>query len=237
MKIYVILGIVLICIGCSINTDMIGKYSKSRNANSFQFKQDSTFIYQYRAYHLFQYSQGKWKRVNENMITLTSDIKSTAIPLSIKQVDVDNKENINIISIDLNIENSDCLSEYECGVYINEELYCIKRCDSVSFIPVNIPIKSIYFHFTKEPQISLTTAIAPPLFTSKYSPEATRGNKIKIEVDFKEAFFYYKSFNGDTIKVKANSIKMFNVYSRRWEKILKVSDEANIFSRFSDTLK
>jgi hypothetical protein len=171
------------------------------------------------------------------MITLTSDITSTSIPLSIKKIDVNNKDSNNIISLDLNIENRDSLSDYMCGVYINEALYCIKRCDSVSIIPINIPIKNIYFHFTKEPQLSWTTAIAPPLFTRMYSPEATKGNMLKIEVDFKEAFFYYKSFNEDTIKVKGKNIKMFNVFCNRWDKILKVSDEANIFSGFSDTLK
>ena len=124
-----------------------------------------------------------------------------------------------------------------CGIYINDVLYNFKRCDSLSFIPIKIPIKSIYFHFTKEPELSITTAISLPVFTNKYRPEAIEGNQLKIAVDFNDSYFYYKSFNKDTIKVKGNSIKMFNVTNRRWEKILKVSDEANIFSGFSDTLK
>lgn len=229
-------GIIFLCSGCSIN--VVGKYSSNKSSSSFQFKRDSTFMYEYRAYHLYQYSVGKWERIKRNMITLTSDIKDITIPLSIKEIDhIDDTSN-NIISIDLDIKNSRSLADYMCEVYVNDELYCIRRCDSITSIPVTVPIKTCYFHFTKEPEIALTTAVAPPLFTNKYrSNDSITGNKLTIAIDFNNSYFFYKAFNEDTIRVKKHGIRIFNPNLKKWEKISKVSDESNIFSRFNNTLQ
>ena len=229
-------GIIFLCGGCSIN--VVGKYSSIRCLSSFQFKGDSTFMYKYRSYHLYQYSRGKWEWINRNMITLTSDIKDITIPLSVKEIGHIDGTTSNIISIDLDIKNSQSLADYMCEVYINDVLYCIRRCDSIASIPVTVPIRNCYFNFTKDPQIALATAVSPPLLTNKYrSNSSIMGNKLIIAISFDDSYFFYKAFNDDTIRVKKQGIRIFNPDLKKWKKISKVSDESNIFSRFNNTLQ
>lgn len=221
----------LLLSSCSINRDVIGKFSSNKGLN-IELKNDSTFIYEYRAFHLYQYSVGKWKVLNKNLIALTSEIKSTVVPITVKNLD--NQGSVNMLSIDLKIDPDKSLSDYKCGVYINGSLYLVKKCDSILSLEISVPINNVYFHFTKEPALTTTTAVAPPVFTDKYVTKASRGNKLEIEVNFNDSYFYYKSFNGDTVKMKGCNVKMYDVYRKKWEKVLKVSESTNIFSRFNN---
>jgi hypothetical protein len=166
MKIYILLGLALLCGSCSINKDIIGKYSSSKSSNSFEFKKDSTFAFEYRSNHLLKYSEGKWMNLTKDKIVITSDIKSTIIPLTVKELKSNNLKSKNALSLHVTIENGKNLSEYRCGIYINDVFYNTVRCDSVSYLPISIPIDSCYFYITKEPDYSLTTAVSPPVYTS-----------------------------------------------------------------------
>lgn len=234
MKLFAVFGIFLLVSGCSINMGVIGRYSSSKGPNNIELRNDSTFIYEYRAFHLYQYSIGKWKMLKRNLVTLTSEVKSTVVPITVKNVG--NQLVSNILLIDLKINPNKNLSYYKCGIYINDSLYIVKRCDSIASLAINVPINNIYFHFTKEPVLTTTTAIAPPVFTIKYFTKISRGNKLAIEVHFDDSYFYYKSFNGDTVRINGHHIKMYNIYNNKWEKVRKVSDGANIFSHFSNKM-
>lgn len=94
------------------------------------------------------------------------------------------------------------------------------------------PISSIYFRFIKEPLISATNIIAQPLFTTRYNFKDSKGNHVDVDINLKESLFFYKSFNGDTVKIRNNAIKVFNPYRKEWEKIPIVKDDVTIFSRF-----
>lgn len=218
---------------CSIKTSVVGKFSSPKGSN-IQFKSDSTFIFEYRAFHLYQYSLGKWKMLNKNLISLTSDIESTVVPLKVKNTA--NRKAINLLSIDLKIQPSKSLSDYRCGVYVNGLLQFTKRCDSISSLVINVPIDTIYFHFTREPAIMTTTAIAPPIFTRKYVTENSKGNEMEIEVDFDDSYFYYRSFDTDTVKTNGHNLKMYDPYRKNWDKLLRVSPSTNLFSRFNDRI-
>ncbi|MDF2432833.1 MAG: hypothetical protein JWP44_2464 [Mucilaginibacter sp.] len=232
MKLYTIIGIVLFLCSCSIKNDIIGKYMSKKNPNYFQFKKDHIFIYEYRRLHLYQQSTGKWDKVN-NLIILNSEVKSTTIPLKVINNNLINSDN-SLISIVLNIKGSYSLSDYICGIFINDTSYCVKRCDSLSSLIIKSPINNIYFKFFREPKVPTTTYIPLPLITNTYTPEAKTGNKLEIKVDFSDTCFYYKAFNNDTLKIKGNGIKMFNSYQGKWEKISKVPDATNLFSRYND---
>lgn len=234
MKLFTILGIFLLLSSCSINTGIIGKFSSSKGSN-IELKNDSTFIYEHRAFHLYQYSVGKWEMLNKSLIALTSEIKSTVVPITVKNIG--NQGSVNMLSLDLKIDPNKSLSDYKCGVYVNDSLYLVKRCDSISSLAINVPINNIYFHFTKEPALTTTTAITPPVFTDKYVTKNSRGNKLEIEVNFNDSFFYYKSFNGDTVKIKGRNIEIYDAYRKKWEKVLKVSETTNIFSHFNDQMQ
>ena len=157
------------------------------------------------------------------------------VPITVKNIG--NQGSVNMLSLDLKIDPNKSLSDYKCGVYVNDSLYLVKRCDSISSLAINVPINNIYFHFTKEPALTTTTAIAPPVFTDKYVTKTSRGNKLEIEVNFNDSYFYYKSFNGDTVKIKGRNIEIYDAYRKKWEKVLKVSETTNIFSHFNDQMQ
>jgi hypothetical protein len=232
MKPYsIIIGIGLLFASCSIKQDVVGKYMSPNNPNYLQLRKDSTFIYEYRAMHLYQQSVGRWEKHNDGLVTLNSPIKSTIIPIN-----VNNKRTAsgNDITIKLNIHDSKSLADYMCRVYINNVVYCVKRCDSLTSIPISSPIENMYFMFIKAPQEITNTYVSLPLITTKYNPESKNGNSFEVKADFSDAYFYYKAFNNDTLKVKHNAIKIFNSNKGKWEKLLRVSDATNLFSRYND---
>jgi hypothetical protein len=236
MRIYIFLGLAFLFGSCSVNKDIIGKYSSNKHSNRFEFKKDSTFAYEYLSFHLLKYSEGKWMNLTKNKIVITSDIKSTIIPLTVEELESNNLKSKNALSLHINIEDGKNLSEYMCGIYINDVFYNTLRCDSVSYLPISIPIDSCYFYITKEPD-NLTTAVSPPVYTSKYYTKAEESNNLNITIDFNESFFYYQSFNESVVKIKKKSIQFYDTNTKKWVKVPKVSDESNIFSSFRNTRK
>lgn len=236
MKLYIFLGLAVLCSSCSINNEIIGKYASHTISSCFEFKKDSTFAYEYRSLHLLKYSEGKWMKLAKDKIVITSDIKSNIIPLTVKELESNNLISKNALSLHVNIVNGKNLSEYMCGIYINDAFYNKVRCDSVSYLPISIPINSCYFFIFKEPD-NLTTAVSPPVYTSKYYTKAEGSNNLDITIDFNESFFYYQSFNESVVKIREKSIVFYNTDNKKWIKIPKVSDESNIFSSFRNTQK
>ena len=230
MKLFVIFGMFLVLSSCSINSGITGKFISKKGSN-MELKNDSSFIYEYRAFHLYQYSSGKWKMVNKNLISLTSEIKSTVVPITV--TNIGDQGVVNMLSLDLKIDTNKILADYKCGVYVNDSLVLVKRCDSISSLEINVPIDNIYFKFIKEPALTTTTYIAPPIITDKYVTKTPKGNKLKIAINFNDSYFYYKSFDGDIVKRKGLNIKMYNAYYKRWKKLLRVSNKTNIFSHFN----
>lgn len=230
---YIIIGMAFMFLGCSIKREIPGKYMSKNNPNFIQLRSDRSFIYEYRAFHLYQQSIGKWQAIDNGLVVLNSDIKSTLIPVRVSS-NPNGMNKKNLISIDLNIKGGHALEDYKCQICINDTNYCIKRCDSLSSIVVKSPIQSLYFKFVREPKSIITTAVALPLITEKYYATLKSGNNLEVKIDFSDSYFYYRAFDNDTIKVKGNSIKMFNSYTNKWDKILKVSDTINLFSRYNN---
>jgi hypothetical protein len=232
MKSYsIIIGISLLLTSCSVKQDVVGKYMSKNNPNYLQLRKDGMFIYEYRALHFYQQSIGQWTKDNSSFITLNSPIRSTVIPITV--MDRSNTTS-NTVTIKLTINDSKALADYKCRLYINDAIYCTKRCDSLSLIPVNLPIENMYFMFIKEPQELTNTYLSLPLTTEKYSTKPTKGNAFEVNVVFSDIYFYYKAFNNDTLRIKNNGIQLFNSNKGKWEKLLKVSNTTNLFSRYND---
>jgi hypothetical protein len=120
MKIYLIIAICLLFSGCAAKKDAIGKYMSKSNPNFLEIRKDKTFIYEYRALHLYQQSIGKWENTDNGGIRLSSEIKSTRIPIMVNnQAQITDGNNI---SIKLNIEGNEKLADYKCKVYINNQV-------------------------------------------------------------------------------------------------------------------
>jgi hypothetical protein len=235
-RIILLSTLVLIVSSCKLNNNIIGKYASQKSANAFQFRSDSTFFYEHKVFHIYQYSEGIWKEKSKGLAILKSDIKTTTIPLIVRS-HRDRKNNSNEIKIALNIQGGGSLADYNCAIYLNDILYATKRCDSINLITLDVPVNNIYFRLIKQPLISFTNVVAQPLFTTRYMFKASKGNEVDIDINLKESLFFYKSFNGDTVKIRNKAIKIFDHYHKKWEKIPKVQNNSNIFSHFYDTLK
>jgi hypothetical protein len=92
MKITILIFICFFAIfglGCQSSKNIGGVYSAKKNLNKFELFSDSTFIYKsavfYGSSFANKYSDGTWKRTDNNSIILNSRIKSKLIPISIKK--------------------------------------------------------------------------------------------------------------------------------------------------------
>ena len=88
--------------------------------------------------------------------------------------------------------------------------------------------------FIREPKAVTTTYIPLPLTTNKYITDVKNGNNLEVKVNFNDIYFYYKAFNNEKLKIKGDGIKIFNSYKGKWEKLKRVPDSTNIFSRYND---
>lgn len=219
----------LLC-GCSLKTNIIGKYASSKNPNCFEFKSDSTFLYEYREKAQYKFSTGTWSNNNQHTIIVNSKISNTIIPIK-----VDENKSINpqesIISIALNITGEMNLSNYKCNIFINDNFYIAKRCDSLSSIIVNLPIRDVYFLIERRPIVFTSTYLLFPLISESYKPKCNTCN-LKIEASFRDSLFSYRSFNNERLKVKKGMIKIFNPITKRWIGLHKVVDSTKIFIHF-----
>jgi hypothetical protein len=232
MRSYIIIAICSLICGCSVNNNFTGKYMSKNNPNYIQLRRDSTFIFEYRALHLYEHSTGAWQKKEKNSIVLNSKIKSTILPLSVALINETN--DYNTISFKLNIIRNESLADYRCGLYINDKLYCLRSCDSAALMHVNIPIYSMHFILIKEPRVFNSTYVALPLMTEKYNPTLEKGNRPEVTVNLNDNYFYYKAFNNEMLKVMRNGLKLFNSSTKKWETLLKAPNDTKLFSRYND---
>jgi hypothetical protein len=231
MKLKFAIFIIFLSYGCSINKHFIGKYASNSNPNSFQFKGDSTFLNEYREGHAVKYSKGIWRKASADTVILNSEIKSIDIPLKTIQLEPSKPDNISL-AIDLKIYQGLDLSNYHCYIYLNDKVFQIVRCDSISSIKLRLPVESLFFVFSKDPLKSFQNTF--PVTSEKVKFNKPLSNDIKIEVAFNDSFFTYHPFNNEKIKVKRNGIRLFNSYLNQWQEIHKVSDRTSIFIHFNE---
>ena len=229
MKIHFGLLIVILFFGCKANYKFLGKYG-GKGGNAFQFKKDSTFIFQYRVPY-FEYSSGKWTKGEKNDIILNSRYK-TIIPLTVSESPIGNLDRSNILSIDLEIVDGMGLADYECDVFLNDSLYISRRCDSISFLKVDRKIETISLEFRRVPRIRIETYSSSPIKTEIFKLKNSQSNKVKVKISLNENLFFYKAFNGEVVKLGNNHIKIYDRYLKRWIKITKLRQAENIFSKF-----
>ncbi len=232
---------VLLC-GCSANIKVVGKYTSKSNPDFFQFNADSTFDYKYQAYHVNEYSSGKWAQFKEKEVVLNSSIQSRDIPLRVNQ----SLDRINLgSSIKLNFEANLDLQNYKCVIFINDTLYSFKgeglivpteltitefekevnladiyfrytRCDSLSSLRLNSPIRSLFLKIIKY-EINSTYSIRKPLKTEKYiSLLGVKNTALAVSVSFTDSLFNYRVFNNEKVKVKRKGISVFNDNNKSW---------------------
>jgi len=231
-KHFLLLFFVVFIYGCFSNKNITGKYASISNNDAYQFKSDSTFIYEYKAFHLYKYSTGKWKRIGTNEILLNSYNRDISIPIEVFGINKSETDSINI-NIELQINHGMILSNYKCYIFIDNKLSKIKRCDSLSFIRESSSFRNIYFKFIKEPLQIVSDRVTSPLITNKLEISNRFANEnLKMKIVFDDSYFTYMPFNNDTLKVKSKKILTYNSYLKKWQSIPKVNDKENIFFDF-----
>jgi len=112
-SLFLIFGIVVSLSGCIVKEKIEGKYSSLKVADAFQFKSDSTFLYEFHFGHSSRYSAGHWRKIKGGKLLLNSDIKNVSIITKVNNVsksDNDGKK----IAVSLQIDNGLLLKNYRC---------------------------------------------------------------------------------------------------------------------------
>jgi len=147
--------------------------------------------------------------------------------------DNENKESKCKLSIKLSVIGALNLNDYKCRIFINGDLYKIISCDSLLMIPLGLSSKTMNLHFIREPKgQNVTSAVSEPLYIPEFNIKPQIGKVIVIEATINDSFFYYRPFNSELIKLYHNYIKFYNPDRKRYERIPKIADNSNIFSKF-----
>jgi hypothetical protein len=225
MKQYLFIFVVLLY-GCSSSLLITGEYASRENSNRFSLNSDSTFTYDYKFGHAYEYSLGSWKRVSKKKIVLNSGVKSTVIPLSVQESGkVEGTLNsANFLSINVSIPNTN-REDYRCAIFINDNLFQERRCDSLSSILINSSIHDIYFEIRKRPIVLKDLRLSvDPIITNRFLPKSATGNKLQIGIAFSDSLFSYRIFNNEIFKMTKSGIRFYDPKESKWQYIPKWSN-------------
>ena len=217
---------------CSEYKNIVGKYATIKNSNKFQFNKDSTFIYEYGFLELYKHSTGIWKKKNRNTIELSSKIKDVSVPWNTYKRDNDSANSVGTLSIKVKVIGDLTLKDYICQIDTNKHFYDIKSCDSLLDIPLSLTTKTLELHFMRLPKGKYSTSyVAEPLTIPEFGINPETGKTVVIEAIIKDLLFYYRPFNSELIKIGHNCIRFYNPYRKKYQRIPKIADSLNIFSR------
>lgn len=229
----IIFGIAIILVSaiqsCVTTKDVTGKYSSRYYEHFLKLDSDSTFQYEFRSFHMYAQSSGKWLRVGKKALVLNSNITTTIVPMKIAVLD---NASYNSLSINVNTVDSLKSENYRCQIYLNNTLYAVIRADSLSEFKLAHSPRNIYLKFTFDPIVSVSNLISPPVATEKHTLGIAKAPRsIKLTLDLPASFFYYRPFNQEVLKIKRRSVAFYNSFKKRWEYVPTVPDSVNIFMR------
>lgn len=250
MKVFVLICTVVLLFSCSSNIKVVGKYTSKSNPDFFQFNSDSTFYYKYNAFHVSEFSSGRWSQPKRQKVVLNSSIQSRNIRLKInEEFDINNTSP----NIEFKFDTELDLKNYKCAIFINDTLYTFKqpdliistglslkefekeinvadiyfrytRCDSLLSLRVNSLIQSLRLKIIKL-EINSSFVIRNDMQTEKYvSLIEDRHTKLGVSVSFNDSLFNYHVFSNEIIKIRRKGIFLFNENTNRWWYIPKLPD-------------
>lgn len=222
--------IAIVCFySCASSKHIVGKYASTKSPDSFQLNSDSTFIYQYRAYHAYEHATGKWKMMNNSTVVLNSTIQNIIIPSFLTITNNISDPTNTILTFEPRIKEG-ILSDYKCEIFINDSLFETRRLDAIKKMQINKPINTILFKIIKEPLKSTSTYFPLfPLCTEKFVINRNGGVDINITSTIDNKLFGYHVFMNEVIKVNNKGIRRFYLTNNKWRIIPKVPDDSNIF--------
>lgn len=243
-------GVYFFC-GCTTNYKVFGKYTEHNGPEYFQLNNDSTFTYKYDAFHVQEYSSGKWKMDRNRDIILNSYIinKSKNIKLNVQEFD---RSGIDFFNLSI-IINGDYHSEnYKYEIFANDTLYELNKSsilistkleyltlnNNINIknpfakyirgrlvrLTLNPPITNLYLKIVKSPIIFSSTVLTlNPIITKQYFLKSKETNSLIMNVTFSDSLFNYKVFKNERVKIKKNKIGYFNSDLDKWLFLRKAS--------------
>ena len=119
--------------------------------------------------------------------------------------------NSNFLSVGIQIPNQ---AYYKCEIFVNDTLYEMRSCDSLSFIAIAMPVKSLFWGISahqRMPGRALDT-----LYTQKFYPRSEYSNTLKVDISYTDSFFNYRIFNNKAIRIINKKLVFYDdKYSRR----------------------
>jgi hypothetical protein len=204
--------------GCHSGVELLGDYSSFQSPYTFYLYKDSTFSYRYKFEYAYEYSQGTWSQVGGKMIVLNSQIKNRTLAVEAQNLDDNASEIINHFSIDVNLINGN-KNHYQCMIFINDTLFTIKTCDSLSSILINSPIKDYFFKLTTDTR--MPTRFLDTLSTNKIFTKSSNSNNFKIKINLVDSLFNYRIFNNDILQVTNKGLNFYDSHLNQWQLIPK----------------
>ncbi|MDR2408009.1 MAG: hypothetical protein LBE13_07855 [Bacteroidales bacterium] len=231
-----IIIICLILFSCN-SINIIGNWSGKRNRNNLDLNldQDSTYTYCFSNYNeqIRDYSEGKWRKNEKNIIIINSNIQNNIIPLEIFYEKMKKNENQLCISIILKVFNqypygSDNEDDYVCEPFTNdtiplreqltgEDMFNAMATNSDPYtgrggsytIYSDTLINDVWFEISRTFYTG-TYFIEQPIRTERKKINCSLGDSIVINININDDLFNYKVFNNKTLKIKNNRIIFYN---------------------------
>ena len=201
---------------CSSVKDISGTYKGDKSYITIQLNKDSTFFYRYKFEFEQKYAQGVWKKMRNNEIMLNGKIKSRVLPLMVQSTITNENDKGSLFVKMLHMPESERMLYY-CSIFINDQYYVTRRCDSLSGISITIPANSFFLGISGSEK--LPGRFMDTLFTEKVFPKIAVAD-FKVEVAFKDSLFNYKVFDNEVLKVTNKSLKI--CINKDWQTLYKI---------------
>lgn len=236
---------------------MIGKYASQGIPYSFEFRFDSTYRYQYRSFHSFRYSLGRWSATKAGDIILNSYNQEVFLNGNITMMadTVNNQKNI----LHFLFTSASEIRNFKCEIIINDTVYdklldrmlfpsnpqnkklgllqdignlwgSYFRCDTLNIlksIKVGTPIKTVQLRFLYDPIEPSTNLFTNNTILAKEFISKKDFGELKFNFTLTDSIFFYQPFKNEKLKVKRNKVGIFQ--NKKWRFIPKISNNKKIF--------
>lgn len=186
---------VFLCLlfSCKTEKSIFGVYS-GENFGRIEVKRDSTFKLRGGYLDLKYFSDGTWRKTENNSVLLNSTITNTTAQLFLlkKAKEINKKKSLKFTPI---LVGDDSLMDYRCYLYLDSELYTSVRCDSLDLIDVNIEFTKLFVKIGYEPLLSNTTALSIPIVSEVINFENINVSQVEFSLFIEKEKFFYKSLN------------------------------------------
>ena len=177
----------------------LGKYYDKNALVTIEINKDSTFRYNHRLGFKYRYSEGFWRPIGKNRISLNSRYQSKQIDLNVTEKTDDTvTKNILLLNIESNVP-VDVQKYYKCLVFTDNILVKIVTCDSSKNIFLNTKFKKISFKITADQRIP--SRLLDTLVSRTYDRVENVSNLLDVSLGYQDSLFNYQVFSHEPVRI------------------------------------